>query len=279
MKKNILYFLFVCSATSVSVNAAIGRYGQAGIYDRYKWALQEANVDAPRAPRHAITGPRTNFAPPPPDILFEQVDSSADHSPIAPPLSQGGWAIATTRDQQKIYTAATNGNLMEIQKCITMGMDIDTPDYGDGNDCYTPLLKAAQAGHNDVVIALLDGGANVNFVSDNTNLRENGNTALILASYKGHLSVVRTLLNRGANVDHETESGYTALMFATYERMACWDEKKKHDFDRIVEALYLAGASMPLPDLSHGAASAASGMGDNVPPLEPADGELGDEVD
>ncbi len=286
MKKNILYFLFFCSATYASVNAA-DRYKQAGIAGRFKWWSQEQASGATRHARHAVTSTtRRSFGPPPPDILFE-------HAFYEEP-SQSLYATAPTPppSSRAIFEAAANGDIKAIEKYIAIGANIDNPDYGDGLDCYTPLLKAAKAGHNNVVIALLNAGADVNFVSHNSNPPEDGNTALVLASYEGHLSVVQTLLARRANVDHKTRSGYSALMLATNNWTICLDKARKDTFDNIIQALYLAGASMgtsesededfedtpPLTGESEVFEGATATAGE-MPPLEPVNNDDGEDND
>jgi ankyrin repeat protein len=69
-------------------------------------------------------------------------------------------------------------------------------------------MKASQAGHLDVVQALLAKGAEVNAKANN------GGTALMLASLAGHPDVVQALLAQGADVNAKTSGGVTALMAA-----------------------------------------------------------------
>lgn len=89
----------------------------------------------------------------------------------------------------------------------------------DGQQC-TPLIIAAQYGHDSVVKILLD-----KFKPD---LEQEGSvkfdgcviekaSALWCAAGAGHLSVVKTLVNAGADVNHPTESHSTPL------RAACFD--------------------------------------------------------
>ena len=70
------------------------------------------------------------------------------------------------------------------------------------------LLAAAQAGETSPVLALLEGGADVNRTDGD------GLTALMAASAGGHVSTVRTLLGWGADVRAASKSGLTALMLA-----------------------------------------------------------------
>ena len=70
------------------------------------------------------------------------------------------------------------------------------------------LLQAAQAGHNNDVIILLELGANVDYQN------EIGRTAPMLATNGEHEKVVQTLILAGANVDIQDYCGNTALMIA-----------------------------------------------------------------
>ena len=81
-----------------------------------------------------------------------------------------------------------------------------TLDLAD-KDGWTALMKAAEAGHEEVVGTLLAQGAAVN-EQDKTG----GWSALMKASEKGHLEVVRKLLDAGAAIDQRDWGGFTALM-------------------------------------------------------------------
>ena len=70
------------------------------------------------------------------------------------------------------------------------------------------LLQAAQAGHNNDVIILLELGANVDYQN------EDGQTPLMLATNGEHEQVVQTLISAGANVDIQDYCSNTALMTA-----------------------------------------------------------------
>ncbi|OQR97406.1 hypothetical protein ACHHYP_11787 [Achlya hypogyna] len=82
-------------------------------------------------------------------------------------------------------------------------------------DGATPLYKASRNGHYDVVLLLLDFGANVNqrkrvFASAKQSWRiTEGATALYGASKNGHAEVVRLLL------DSNADTGVTPLIVAS----------------------------------------------------------------
>jgi ankyrin repeat protein len=98
----------------------------------------------------------------------------------------------------------------------------------NGKDEYgmTPLMYASEVGDRDLVLALINMGADVN-------AREiEGRTPLMFASHVGHVKVVMLLIMKGADVNAaEREKHYTALMLAAMEGHAL-----------VVRALLMAGA-------------------------------------
>lgn len=108
----------------------------------------------------------------------------------------------------------------------------------------TPLLFAANNGYNDIVLFLLQKGANIE------NKDNGGNTALILASKEGktgliHASgnlnygVVVKLIENEVKLDIQDRHGKTALMHAS------------HNID-IVKCLINAGASIDIQHRKNG---------------------------
>ncbi|XP_047482519.1 ankyrin repeat domain-containing protein 50-like [Penaeus chinensis] len=77
---------------------------------------------------------------------------------------------------------------------------------------YTALMWAADRNSTDIAEALLRAGADVNH-------RSYGNeTALFLASQRGYLQLVRLFLDHDAEPDVVTKQGFTALLYATWNR-------------------------------------------------------------
>ncbi|CAF0855296.1 unnamed protein product, partial [Didymodactylos carnosus] len=74
---------------------------------------------------------------------------------------------------------------------------------------FTPLILAATAGHSSIVAILLDNGANIEAQSERTK-----DTALSLACSGGRQDVVEVLLKKAANREHRNVSDYTPLSLA-----------------------------------------------------------------
>ena len=75
----------------------------------------------------------------------------------------------------------------------------------------TPLTEASVKGHDDVVTAVLDLGANVNNPAPCS-----GKTALHLACQQGHTTIVEHLIVRGANIDARDFTGSAPIHSAAY---------------------------------------------------------------
>ena len=76
----------------------------------------------------------------------------------------------------------------------------------------TPLLHAIRQGHGEATLALLEGGADVNRVSDGDRT-----SPILMASVNGQFDLALTLLERGADPNVASEAGTTPL-FAVLER-------------------------------------------------------------
>ena len=75
----------------------------------------------------------------------------------------------------------------------------------------TPLHIAAEKGYPEIVLFLVENGADVNIADTN------GNTPLIFIIHKmGNLEITRRLLEKGAVVNAQNRTGETALMYAAW---------------------------------------------------------------
>jgi len=115
-------------------------------------------------------------------------------------------ALAVESLNESLLRAAGSGDRERVVELLALGASVDGGDYRDGN---SPLMRAAQGGHDEVVRALLSAGSDPTAVSDKEM------TALSLASFGGRLAVVWTLLDAGADPNRRMEvSGTSPLALA-----------------------------------------------------------------
>lgn len=124
-----------------------------------------------------------------------------------------------------LFGASEGGDAAEVARLLASGAAADERRAPGGE---TPLMRAAARGHEPVVRALLDAGA------DACARRADGFTPLILAVFFGHEPVVRLLVERGADASARTGLGTTA---------ARWAEAR--GFASMAEVLREAEASRP----------------------------------
>ncbi len=164
------------------------------------------------------------------------------------------------------HAAATRGDIESIERLVSAGEGIDSPDRHG----RTPLMVAAYKRNHAAAKALIDAGANLNALDNDrydlltiaavlndpdmvklaivagadTGLITSPyeGTALIAAAHLGHVEVVRALIDGKAPLDHVNNLGWTALI----EAIVLGDGGLRHI--AIVRALISAGANLNLPD-------------------------------
>jgi uncharacterized protein len=129
------------------------------------------------------------------------------------------------------------------------GGDEDSPGFTSAvgfQGGLTPLLMAIREGNRDAVVALLDGGADVNqpIAKDNT-------TPLLLATINGHYDLAKYLLERGASAKTASEAGATPLYAVINKEWApssrtpqpTYNLQQKTTYLELMEQLLKAGAN------------------------------------
>ncbi|KAJ3646949.1 hypothetical protein Zmor_024505 [Zophobas morio] len=91
----------------------------------------------------------------------------------------------------------------------------------------TPLFKASEMGHENVVEYLARIGAAINLAN------KNGATPLDIASFKGHENVVKYLATVGAEINRAMDDGWTPLHIASL-----------NGHEKVVECLVTVGAEI-----------------------------------
>ena len=106
-----------------------------------------------------------------------------------------------------------------VRTLIQAGADVDAGvQKGDSKlpTGTTPLIMAAQGGHEGIARLLIDAGADVNYVMPESTSSVSGISALIFAANQGSESLVRLLIDAGADVNYKVPGrrGTTALKVA-----------------------------------------------------------------
>ncbi|MCD4725281.1 MAG: ankyrin repeat domain-containing protein [Bacteroidales bacterium] len=109
--------------------------------------------------------------------------------------------------RSKLHEPASKGDLEAVRKIIDKGGKVDKKDIAG----QTPLMYAAESGSLEVVMYLVENGADVNAVSG----KQGRGTPLIYAAATNQLEVVKYLLENDANINLTTPyQNETALMWA-----------------------------------------------------------------
>ena len=107
-----------------------------------------------------------------------------------------------------LCVAASEDDIRWVKILLARGVNVNEK---DANSC-TALYTAANEGHRDLVIFLLEKGAEVNAKH---NLR--GYTPLHCAAEKGYIEIVKILLEKGADVNAKNTENYTPLHVAALQ--------------------------------------------------------------
>lgn len=113
--------------------------------------------------------------------------------------------IASRKAELDIFEASCIGKL-DLVKTLVNRQPSSAAAYSP--DGFPVLALAAYSGQETVVDFLLQCGANVNAVANNST----GFTAFTGALEQGHRAIVKLLLANGANVNHRYETGFAPLM-------------------------------------------------------------------
>lgn len=97
--------------------------------------------------------------------------------------------------QEALVMACQHGVLAKVKELVSAGVSVN---IGDGSFHYSPLDKASEFGHLEIVKYLVDNGANVTACD---------NWAVRYACKKGHIDVVKYLISKGADpLDYDNHS-------------------------------------------------------------------------
>ena len=105
-----------------------------------------------------------------------------------------------------------NGNLEHVRQLINQGVDINQRD--GSRTGRTPLYVASKFGHSNIVLLLIQHGADINVQT-----LEEQSSPLHIAIKGRRLSVVHELLTHNANIELQDIHGETPLHFAVRYRL------------------------------------------------------------
>ncbi len=121
-------------------------------------------------------------------------------------------SVAPTGAGAALYTAARQGDAVELSRQIADKADVNAPvaesDSQPGEAGMTPLMLAAQSGKHDAVESLIKAGAKVEARA------KDGRTALMYAAGWADAPTVKALLDASARIDARSDDQWTALMMA-----------------------------------------------------------------
>jgi len=104
-----------------------------------------------------------------------------------------------------LFEAAVAGNLEAVKQHIAAGTDLNQTDPNPFGSKGSALHAAAAFGYNEVAVALIEGGADVNQKD------KEGQTPLHMAALFCYPKIAQALLNNGADKTIKDNDGQTAL--------------------------------------------------------------------
>lgn len=132
-------------------------------------------------------------------------------------LSQGADLDEPDSVQRKVMSpliqAARTGRTQVVEFLASCGADLNGCDFQG----WTPLMHAADGGHEDAMSVLIEQGAGLNFQSTMPQEGCEGGTALMIAAKQGHTDCVQVLVDAGADQQIRDRNGWTAWSKAVFE--------------------------------------------------------------
>jgi ankyrin repeat protein len=116
--------------------------------------------------------------------------------------NSSGKTVKVETPKVDIHTAVVLGDIKTIKQHIDAGSDLNTIEQTGGS---TALITAIVLGKNEIALALIEGGADVN-ISNN-----DGSTPIYCAAFFGRTALVIPLLEKGADKEIRNNFGSTAL--------------------------------------------------------------------
>jgi ankyrin repeat protein len=123
--------------------------------------------------------------------------------------------VKTKAGETVLQLAAYNGHNDIVKFLISKGMDVNATDIHN----IPPIYNVAYFGHPEVITTLVKNGAKLEFVD-----RLSGMTPLHRAAMAGRDAAVKALIASGANIEARDKEGNTPLLLAIrYKRRGVYD--------------------------------------------------------
>jgi len=145
------------------------------------------------------------------------------HTETAELLHKHGGKRGSELPLATLFEAVKQVDLQGVKDFLAKGADVNAKD----DSGWTPLIHAANRGHNEVAALLIAKGADVNAKN------EGGVTTLSFAVSEGHKEIAELLIAKGADVNTKDDSGWTPLYYAA-----------RRGHKEIAELLIAAGADV-----------------------------------
>lgn len=135
------------------------------------------------------------------------------------------------KNSSELIAAVSDADLLRVRQLLAEGAE---PRSRDGN-AWSALHIAACLGNNEIVVALLDAGADIDAIAPTTEMidrttYEGSATPLMMALRNDRTDTVLLLIERGANLVHEDAfSGEDALFIAAQKGLRVAVERLLRD--------------------------------------------------
>ena len=113
--------------------------------------------------------------------------------------------VPTRPPAMSLIDATAIGDLDAVKKHIAAGTDVNQLDPDEQGDKDSCLGVAAAFGHMDVVLALIEAGADIDYRN------KNGSTPLHIAAFFCYPEITKALIDKGADKNAVDNEGGTAL--------------------------------------------------------------------
>lgn len=142
-------------------------------------------------------------------------------------------ALSGCGSEKTLEQAAATGDIWQVKNLVRKGVDVDIVDFNTSQG-KTALIAASEAGHDDVVLYLINQGADVEKTSFG------GVTPLRKAAFNGHVDIVKHLLESGANP--ESGAGFHGRSPFVWAILGARANGETGDYAKIIDLLKQSGS-------------------------------------